>query len=88
MTPNVIKVFGGEPPCAKCKNVEKVIKEAINELNLDAEVVHVSALSAEADKYDIMITPSVVVNEKVVARGKALSKNEFKTILERELKAK
>ena len=86
MTPNVIKVFGGEPPCAKCKNVEKVIKEAIKELNLNAEVVHVSAMSDEADKYDIMITPSVVVNEKVVTRGQVLSKGEFKKILERELK--
>jgi len=87
MVPNIIKVFGGEPPCAKCKNVEKAIKEAINELNLDAEVVHVSALSDEADKYDIMITPSVVVNEKVVTRGQMLSKGEFKKILERELNA-
>lgn len=86
MTPKIIKVFGGSPPCAKCKGVEKGLNEAIKEMGLDAQVVPVSALSDEADKYDIMITPTVVINEKVVVKGRAPSKQELRKILEEEFK--
>ena len=81
----IIKVFGGSPPCAKCKNVEKCLKEAVKELGLDAEVVAVSALSDEADRYDIMITPAVVINERVVLKGRSPPKEELKHIIQREL---
>ena len=86
MTPKIIKVFGGSPPCAKCKTLEKDLIEAVKEVGLDAEVVHVSALSDEADKYDIMMTPAVVINEKVVLKGRVPSKEELKGILREQLK--
>lgn len=82
----VVKVFGGSPPCAKCKNVEKVMLEAVKEIGLDAQVVHVSALSDDADKYGIMITPAVVINDKVVVKGRLPSKEEAKKILQNAFK--
>lgn len=82
MEPKKITVFGGSPPCAKCKHVEKTFSEVVNELGLDAMVVHASALSDEADKYGIMISPAVVINEKVVLSGKVPSKEEAKKILQ------
>lgn len=86
MATQIIKVFGGSPPCAKCKNLEKNLNEAVKELGFYAQVVAVSALSDEADKYDIMITPTVVINEKVVVKGRVPSKQELRKILEEELK--
>jgi len=86
MAPKIIKVFGGEPPCAKCRSVEKGLNEAIKEMGLDAQVVHVSALSEEADKYDILTTPAVVIDEKVVMKGRVPSKAELKEILLKELR--
>lgn len=82
----VIKVFGGEPPCAKCKGVERVLNEVVKEMGHDIQVVHASALSEEADKYDILTTPAVVINEKVVLKGIVPSKEDLRRILERELK--
>ncbi len=81
-----IKVFGGEPPCAKCKAVEKTFNEAVKEMGLDAQVVHVSAMSEEADKYDILSTPAVVINDRLIVSGKLPSKEEAKRILEKEIK--
>jgi small redox-active disulfide protein 2 len=81
-----IKVFGGEPPCAKCKAVEKTFNEAVKEMGLDAQVVHVSAMSEEADKYDILSTPAVVINDRLILSGKLPSKEEVKRILEKEVK--
>lgn len=86
MATKKIIVFGGSPPCAKCKNVEKIFNDAVKELGLDAQVVHVSALSDEGDRYGIMITPSVVINERVVIRGRVPSKEDVKKILQEELK--
>jgi small redox-active disulfide protein 2 len=86
MAPKIIKIFGGEPPCARCRAVEKGLNEAIKEMGLDAQVVHVSALSEEADKYDILSTPAVVINEKLVVKGTVPSKEELKKILEKEIK--
>jgi small redox-active disulfide protein 2 len=86
MAPKIIKIFGGSPPCAKCKGVEKNLNEAIKEMGLDAQVAHISALSDEANKYDIMITPTVVIDEKIVVKGRVPSKEELKRILREELK--
>jgi small redox-active disulfide protein 2 len=86
MAAKVIKVFGGDPPCARCKSVEKALKEAVKEMGLDVQVVHASALSEEADKYDILTTPAVVIDEKVVVKGIVPSKEELKKILEKEIK--
>jgi len=80
-----ILIFGGEPPCARCKATEKVLREAIAELKLDAEVSHVSALSPEADKYEILSTPAVVINEKVVVAGRVPDKKTAMEILRKEL---
>ncbi len=85
MPAHVVKVFGGEPPCAKCKNVEKAFREAIKELNLDAEVVHVSAMSDEADEYGVMMAPTVVIDGKVAVSGKVPSKDEAARILRKEI---
>jgi small redox-active disulfide protein 2 len=86
MAPHTIKVFGGEPPCSRCKSVEKSLTEAVKDMGLDAKVVHVSALSEEADKYDILTTPAVVINDKVVLRGSVPPKEELKKMLQKEIK--
>lgn len=82
-----IVIFGGEPPCARCKATEKVFREAAQELKLDAEIVHTPATSPEADKYDILSTPAVVINEKIVISGRVPDKKSAIEILKKEFKA-
>ena len=83
-----IWVFGGEVPCARCKATEKVVKEAASELKLDVEIAHVSALSEQADKYDILSTPAVVVNDKLLISGKVPDKETMKDLLWKEFGSK
>ena len=66
--------------CAKCKSLEKVTKQAVEELNLDATV------SKEEDiqkimEYGVMSTPGLVVNGKVVLSGKLPKLNDVKELL-------
>jgi len=67
--------------CPKCQAVEKVVKEAVEEMKLDATVSHIYDIKQFA-KYGVTITPAVLIDGKVVMAGKVPSKEEIKRILE------
>ena len=80
-----VKVFGSTPPCAKCKEVEKRAKKIAEKYPGKVEVVKFDALSEEGDKYGIMLTPTVVINDRVVATGKVLSEDDLEKSIKEEL---
>jgi protein-disulfide isomerase len=49
-------------------------------------VAKFDALSEEGDKYGIMFTPTVVINDKVVAVGKVISEDELDKATHKELR--
>ena len=61
-----IKVLG--TGCAKCETLEKKIKEVLQDNNIEANVIKVSDLQ-DILKYGVMMTPALVINEKVVHYG-------------------
>jgi len=67
-----IKVLG--PGCPNCAELERRVKQALSELNLQAEVVKVTDY-AEMGKY-VMMTPGLVINEKLKHEGKPLPRVE------------
>ncbi|MBC7246724.1 MAG: TM0996/MTH895 family glutaredoxin-like protein [Actinobacteria bacterium] len=69
-----IKVLG--PGCKKCKATKEAIREVVEELGLDARVDEVTEMS-EIMKYNVLTTPGVVVDGKVVCKGKVPSKKEI-----------
>lgn len=75
-----IKVLG--TGCAKCKQLEKTVREAVAELGLDAEVEKVTELT-DIMSYGIMSTPGLVVNGEVRLAGRLPKVAEVKSILER-----
>lgn len=74
----VIKILG--TGCAKCKKLEDNVLTALSELSIEAVVEKVTALNKIMD-YGVMMTPGLVVDEKVISAGKLLSANEIKVIL-------
>ncbi|MDG5800295.1 thioredoxin family protein [Marinilabiliaceae bacterium ANBcel2] len=69
-----IKVLG--TGCTKCKTLEKLTREVAEELQLDATITKVEDIM-EIMTYNIASTPAVVVNEKVVVKGRLPSKDEL-----------
>lgn len=72
-----IKILG--TGCAGCKALHKTVQEVATELNLDA------IISKEEDlmkimEYNVMTLPAIVIDGKVVAKGK-LSAKEVKALL-------
>ena len=77
-----IKVLG--TGCTKCKSLEKVTKQAVDELHLDATVEKVEDIQ-KIMEYAVMRTPALVINEKVVLSGQVPKINELKTMLTNNL---
>ncbi len=70
-----IKVLG--PGCKRCHETEKVVREALNEAGICAEVEHVTDLT-KISEYGIFSTPGVVIDGEVKSAGKIPSKAEVK----------
>lgn len=62
-----IKILGSG--CANCKKLEAVAREAASQANVEAEFVKVTDMK-EIMAYDVMSTPALVINEKVVSSGR------------------
>ena len=74
----IIRVLG--TGCPKCKKTYENVKRAVEELNIDAEILKVEDVD-EISEW-IMLTPGVVFDDKVVFEGKVPTVEEIK----RELK--
>ncbi len=61
-----IKILG--PGCANCKKLAEVAQAAANSLGVDAEIIKVTDMQAIL-AYDILKTPGLVINEKLVSSG-------------------
>ena len=73
-----IKVLGSG--CANCKKLEALTRQAVSKLGIEADVIKVTEYP-EIMKFNIMSTPGLVVNEKVVSAGRIPSEAEITTYL-------
>jgi len=76
-----IEIFG--PGCHRCHEVEKVIRDALTELAVEAEVEKVKDLMKIVDA-GIMQTPGVRINGKMKCAGRIPNKDEVKKWLSEE----
>lgn len=66
--------------CPKCKQLAENTEAALKELNIRAEVSKVTDI-AKIIEYNVMMTPAMVVDGKVISAGKVLSKDEIKRLI-------
>ncbi len=74
----VIKVLG--TGCPSCKKLEANVRTAVSEAGVEASVEKVEDLQ-KIMEYGVMSTPALVIDEKVVAKGKVLSVGDIKKFL-------
>ncbi|MEI7828955.1 MAG: thioredoxin family protein [Prolixibacteraceae bacterium] len=75
-----IKILG--PGCPKCKTLEKITREVVEQNGIEATIVKVEDIM-QIMKYGVMTTPALVVNEKVEIKGRIPSAEEIKQLLTR-----
>jgi small redox-active disulfide protein 2 len=73
-----IKILG--PGCINCQKVEKLVREAVAETGVDADIEKVSDIMKIAT-YGVFGTPAVVVDGEVKSVGKIPKKEEILTWL-------
>ena len=73
-----IKILG--TGCTKCKTLEKITREVVVETGIEANVSKVEDIM-QIMNYGVVSTPALVINEKVVIKGRVPSANEIKKIL-------
>lgn len=75
-----IKILG--PGCPKCKTLDKLTREVVDQNGIDATVEKVEDIVAIMN-YGVMSTPALVIDGKVVLKGRVPSADELKSILTR-----
>ena len=71
-----IKILGSG--CANCKRVEQIAHKVVSEMGVEAEIIKVTEYP-DIMAYNIMSTPGLVVNEKVVSTGRIPTPAEVTT---------
>lgn len=74
-----IKVLGSG--CPKCLKLEKIVKEALKELGIEANIEKVTDY-ADIVSYGVMSTPALVVDNKVIFSGKVPNLKQIKNYLQ------
>lgn len=80
----VIKVLGSG--CANCKKLEAVTHQVVDQMEVEAEIIKVTEYP-DIMAYNIMSTPGLVINEKVVSYGRIPSAAEVTTFVTNALEA-
>ena len=70
-----IEIFG--PGCPKCEQVERVVKVALSEMGITAEVEKVKDMSKIVEA-GIMLTPGLRINGEIKCSGKIPTVEEVK----------
>ncbi len=69
-----IKILGGG--CAKCERLERLVREAADELGVEAAFTKVKDMDGIM-AYDVMNTPALVINEEVKSASRIPRKEEI-----------
>jgi small redox-active disulfide protein 2 len=62
-----VKILGSG--CANCKRLEEVARKAADDAKVEAEFIKVTDYN-DILKYNVLSTPGLVINEKVLSSGR------------------
>jgi small redox-active disulfide protein 2 len=73
-----IKILG--PGCAKCKATLEVVKKAVEQSAMQADITKIEDLEGMM-QYNILTTPVVMINEEIKISGRVPTVDEIKKLL-------
>lgn len=75
------------PTCKNCPAAKKISQEVARKYGLKYTEVDISTPDGQLDglMYQVMSTPSIAIDDEVVARGRLLSRDELETEVRKRL---
>jgi small redox-active disulfide protein 2 len=73
-----IKVLGSG--CANCKKLEAITRQIVDQMAIEAKIIKVTEYP-DIMAYNVMSTPGLVINEKVVSSGRIPTPAEVTTFV-------
>ena len=70
-----IEILG--PGCARCRATEENVRQALGELKVEAEVVHITDM-LEIGRRRVMLTPGVIIDGQIRSSGRVPEVKEIK----------
>lgn len=70
--------------CPKCKALEKLTRDAVEKNGISAEISKVEDI-VEIMKFNVLTTPALVIDGKVVLKGRVPSEKEITEILTKKI---
>lgn len=77
-----IKILGAG--CRRCKALTRDVNDVVSNLGVDAQVDKVERMD-EILKYDILLTPGLVIDGELKATGRVPSKSEIKKWIQEKI---
>jgi len=71
-----IKVLGSG--CANCKRLEQIARQVVRDLSIESKVIKVTDYN-EIIAYNVLSTPGLVINDRVVSAGRIPTPAEVTT---------
>lgn len=64
-----VTLIRNDPPCRKCREAEAALAVVAREAGAGVEIVMLTVAEAQAAGYGVVLTPTVLVNGKVLCAG-------------------
>lgn len=77
-----MKIYVLGPGCSRCQQTERNVFNACAELDLAADISKITDVK-QFSKYGVVMTPAVVVNNRLVVSGKIPTVDELKELLKK-----
>lgn len=68
------------PGCMNCQTLEKRVRTAVSELNIEADIYKITDITKIAE-FGVMRTPALVIDNKVMFYGRVPTVTELKEII-------
>lgn len=76
--------FGAVLSCTRCIQAERIIRRIAAKHGIAVEVHKYDITSPEADQYGIVLTPTIILNGRILSSGKSLSDAKLEKIMLKE----
>jgi len=73
-----IKILG--TGCSKCLKLEENVRQTVSEMGVEATISKVTDLN-DIMAYGVLMTPGLVINEKVVSFGRLLNSKDISKLI-------